>query len=629
LAFLNIRILDEMKNLFIKAIFLSSIAIVPSVEAASARIERVEPPSWWVGMKSANLTLMVHGEAISEFTPALLKSNVRLNGITRTDNPNYLFIDLAIPANTPAGKFDIVFKRGAERMVYKYELLPREQNSANRVGFSTADLIVNLMPDRFANGNPANDNVEGYSDVADRQNIDAGRHGGDIRGIVDSLGYLASMGYTILWPTPLTESNQPNYSYHGYAATDTYKIDPRYGSNDEYRRMVSAARDVGIGVVQDIVLNHIGSNHWWMRDLPTKDWLSFRGEYVPTNHARTTVNDPYASASDKKKFTAGWFERDMPDINQQNKLVSTYQIQNTIWWIEYAGLAGIRADTYGYSDPAFLTEWSRRVMDEYPNLNIVGEEWSHNPATVSYWQRGKKNANGYVSHLPSMMDFPLNEILRQSLVLDESPDSGLTDLYKGLANDILYPDPMNLVLFEGNHDLPRIFSVLNEDFDLYKMAMAYMLTMRGIPQIYYGSEVLMTSPKTREDGKFRRDFPGGWPGDRVNALTGEGLTAQQREAQFYVKRLANWRKTQSAIHKGRLMHFVPENGTYVYFRYDDASKVMVVLNKGKSEQVLQTRRFEEILPAGASGVDVITGQKFDLRQTLKIAARSALILELK
>jgi len=628
---------------FLFAVFFAFPALAtqatPAAEQTEARIERIEPAFWWVGMKSNQLQLMVHGNNIADFMPVLAYPGVHIQSLQRVSNRNYLFINLSIAHHAKAGKFDIHFKpanlqklqnpQPAQKppLKYTYELREREKNSASRIGFNASDVILNLMPDRFSNGDPANDNLPGFLEKTNRADIDAGRHGGDIQGITQHLDYFASMGYTMLWPTPLTESNQPKYSYHGYAATETYKIDARFGSNEDYRRMVAAAKRVGIGVIQDVVLNHIGSNHWWMRDLPMKDWLSFEGEFIPTYHARTTANDPYASVIDRKNFTAGWFELDMPDMNQRNALLATYQIQNTIWWIEYAGLAGVRADTYGYSDPAFLTAWSGRVMAEYPHLNIVGEEWSLNPVTVSYWQRGKKNANGYVSYLPSVMDFPLNDNLRKSLVAEDSMHSGLNDLYEGLTSDTLYPDPMNLVLFEGNHDVSRIFSALNEDFDLYKMAMAYVLTMRGIPQIYYGTEILMTSPKTRDDGKFRQDFPGGWAGDKVNAVTGIGLSSQQKEAQIFLKRLINWRKSQAAIHHGKLLHFAPDQGTYVYFRYDTKHKIMVVLNKNKSAKTLATNRFQEILPRQASAIDVITGKSFDLSTALTIPPRSVLVLD--
>jgi glycosidase len=359
------------------------------------------------------------------------------------------------------------------------------------------------------------------------------------------------------------------------------------------------------------------------------DWISYDGKFVPTEHARTTVADPYASQEDRRNFTGGWFTENMPDMNQKNPYVATYQTQNAIWWIEYAGLAGLRVDTYSYSDADFLSAWSHRINEEYPNLNFVGEEWSINPVVVSYWQRGKLNANGYHSYLPSLMDFPMNETLRAALTNDDSDLAGFPELYKLLYDDTLYPNPNNLVIFEGNHDEGRLYSLVNEDLGLYKMALAYIATMRGIPQFYYGTEVLMTSGKVRDDGAQRRDFPGGWKGDRVNAFTGQGLTARQHEAQDFVRKLLNWRKTADVVHHGKLMHFNPDRGTYTYFRYDDKKIVMVVLSKNKSDVKLATQRFHEVLPPNASGTDVISGKTYDLGNALTVPARSALILEIK
>ncbi len=617
-----------MKRIFM-ALSLAGAALLAQTgaHAQSRIVDRIEPPNWWVGMKSDRVQLMVHGPRISDSTPEVDHPGVRIDAIKRTANANYLFIDLRIAPDAKPGSLKLTFTHGDAVYKVPYELRAREKGSAERVGFNTSDAILNLMPDRFANGKPDNDDLAGFEDKVNRADTDSGRHGGDLQGIIDHLDYIAAMGYTAIWPTPLTESNQPRYSYHGYAVTDTYRIDPRYGSNDDYKRMVTLAREKGIGVIQDVVLNHIGSGHWWMKDMPAPDWLSFDGRFVPTYHARTAVSDPYAATIDRSNFTAGWFEQNMPDMNQRNPLLATYQIQNTLWWIEFAGLAGIRADTYGYSDAAFVTEWSRRIMEEYPRLNIVGEEWSYNPVVISYWLRGRTQTDGYVSHLPSVMDFPLHEVLRKSLVEPDSLHSGLANLYEALVNDRLYPDPANLVLFEGNHDVARLFSILNEDIALYKMALTYVLTMRRIPQLYYGTEILMTSPKQRDDGAFRLDFPGGWPGDRVSAFTGQGLTAAQKDAQAFLRKLLNWRKTQAVIHHGQLKHFAPQDGTYVYFRYDAKNKVMVVLNKNSKDQTLQTARFKEVLGAATSALDVISGRRFELREKLTVPARSVLVLQ--
>ncbi|MFZ6875337.1 glycoside hydrolase family 13 protein [Undibacterium sp. Di27W] len=606
---------------------ISLVALLPVLVQAQPAMEHVEPGFWWVGMKSDKLQIMLHGKQIADFTPRINYPGVLIKGIHKLSNPNYLFLDLQISTATRPGKFNINMQQGMQQFAIPYEFKTREKAAAQRRGFGPADVILNLMPDRFANGDTSNDSLSGFVDKLDRADASAGRHGGDLKGIRDHLDYIAGMGYTMLWPTPVVENNQQSYSYHGYAATDYYKVDARLGSNEEYLQMIAEAKKKGIGVIQDIVLNHIGDGHWWMKDLPDKDWLSYHSEFVPTYHARTTVIDPYASAIDKKNYTQGWFEVHMPDMNQHNPLVANYQIQNTIWWIEYAGLAGIRADTYGYSDPAFLTEWSRRIMHEYPHLTLVGEEWSDKPNLVAHWLRGHKNANGYVSHMPSMMDYPLHDTLRTALVAPENLHSGFATLYEALVNDQLYPQPSSMVLFEGNHDVSRLYSAFDEDLDLFKMAITYVATMPRTPQFYYGTEILMTSTKHRDDGAFRQDFPGGWAGDAVNAFTGAGLNAKQLEAQTFIKKLLNWRKTQSAIHGGKLMHFAPQDGIYVYFRYNQKHKLMVVMNKNTAATELAMAHFAEILPTRAKGMDVLSGQEFELAQKISVPARSVLLLE--
>jgi glycosidase len=446
--------------------------------------------------------------------------------------------------------------------------------------------------------------------------------------VIDHLDYIAGMGFTQLWPTPLVENDMPAYSYHGYAATDHYKIDARYGTNEDYKRLSAEAKKKGIGIIQDVVLSHIGAGHWWMKDLPTPDWINHGGKFVPTKHHRVAVQDPYAAREDGRNFTTGWFGPGMPDVNQTNPMAATYLIQNNIWWIEYAGLSGLRIDTYGYSDSAFLSEYTRRLMAEYPNLNMVGEEWHKSPAVVSRWQKSKVNFDGYTSSLPSLMDFPLAEAMRSALA-SRQKDAGFTDVYETMSLDYLYPNPGNLVLFDGNHDVSRIFSEVGEDPGLYRIAIAWLMTMPRIPQFYYGSEILMTSETgARNDASYRHDFPGGWAGDKVNAFTGAGLSAQQREAQAFVRKLVNWRKSAAVIHHGKTMHFGAENGTYVYFRYDGTRKVMVALNRGDTQAVLPTARFTEMLRGVRSGVDVISGATHSLESTLALPARSALILEL-
>lgn len=600
----------------------------PTVFAKNHKIEHLEPANWWVGMQYHQIELMVHGDNIGETKPAINYPGVNIISVEKADSPNYLFVVVDIDSNTKPGKFPICFLRNnEEKDCVTYELLKREKGSANRQGFSPKDAIYLITPDRFANGNPANDAMPGLMEQPNRR-FKGGRHGGDIQGMTQHLDYIARMGFTQIWPNPLTENDQPEYSYHGYAATDLYAIDARYGSNEDFKNFVQKAGQKGIGVIQDVVLNHIGSKHWWMADLPEKDWLNFPGQYTETSHRRTVVQDPYVAPADKDLFVGGWFAPSMPDLNQKNPHVANYLIQNTLWWIEYAGLSGIREDTYGYADEKFLSRWAKAVMDEYPGFNMVGEEWSGNPAIVAHWQTSKQNASGHIPYMPSMMDFPLHEALRTSLNEDETWGTGVVRLYETLANDFVYPDPFNLVIFAENHDTSRIYSWLNEDVDLFKMAMVYMATMRGIPQFYYGSEILMTSPRERDDGAVRADMPGGWRGDTKSAFTGKGLSERERHAQNYLKQLLNWRKQSIVIHKGKLQHFAPVDGVYAYVRYLDNKAIVVLLNKNKQEKMINLQRFDSFLKGRKMARDVMKNKNIVLQDAVSLAAKSATIIEL-
>ncbi|SEA08805.1 glycoside hydrolase family 13 protein [Microbulbifer marinus] len=606
------------------------IFVSPAMAASPDPVQQVEPPFWWTGMAVPDLQLMVHGRELAGLKAQLDYPGVELLGTESVENGNYLFIDLRVSPEAAPGTLQIALQDADEtRAVIEYELKQRAPGSAERRGFDSADAIYLITPDRFANGKPGNDDTADTLEGTARSEP-GGRHGGDIAGMHQHLDYIADMGFTQIWPNPLLENNQPGYSYHGYAITDHYRIDPRFGSNEEFRQFVAAARQKGLGVIQDVVLNHIGDRHWWLSDLPAHDWLNGnglkKGEYVITNHSRFTPLDPYTSDIDKREFVEGWFVDSMPDMNQRNPLLANYLIQNTLWWIEYADLSGIRADTYAYSDPEFLQHWALRIQREYPNFNIVGEEWTRNPALVAHWQRGEHDpASG--GRLKSMMDFPLHYALRDGLANSDSWNSGLIALYEGLANDFLYPQPDRLVIFGGNHDISRLYSQLDEDPALFKMAIAYIATMRGIPQFYYGDEVLLQSPKHRDDGVVRSDFPGGWTGDRSNAFTGRGLSKKQKAAQDYVRALFNWRRQTPAIHSGKLKHFAPRNSTYVYFRYDDSDKIMVAFNKSDKPQRLDRARYAEVINNETQATDVVTGQRHAL-DTLTLPPRDVLVLQL-
>jgi glycosidase len=597
------------------------------VTTAHTNIDKVEPPSWWIGMKQTHLQIMLHGKNIGKSSIKTSYPGVRVVKRHALENPNYLFVDLNIAPSTKEGKVLFTLSQaGKEHSQFHYTLSARKKDSSNRASFTPKDAIYLLMPDRFSNGNINNDNHADFLETANR-NDPGGRHGGDIDGIRKHLSYIAQLGFTMLWPTPLIENNQAINSYHGYSATDFYRIDPRFGQNEDYRQMVKEAKQLGVGVIQDIVLNHIGSNHWWLKDLPISNWLNYPNQYVETNHIRSTALDPNVAMGDKDLFSKGWFTKTMPDLNQNNPYLANYLIQNTLWWIEYADLSGLRIDTYSYSDKHFLAKWSKRITEEYPHLNLVGEEWSMNPAIVAYWQKNKLNQDGYRSYLPSMMDFPVYENLYKSLLDTATEKANLTHLYDAISNDFQYADPSNLTIFEGNHDTPRIYSQLGEDIALAKMEMIMLATLRGIPQMFYGTELLMTSPQQRDDGKVRGDFPGGWDGDLINAFTAENVSKEVFEHQQFIRQLYNWRKTSIAIHQGKMVHYSPQNNCYVYFRIHQDQKIMVLVNRNEQEQPINLSRFKEVLDLQTIGIDVLTNQKIILTQDLKIKAKTALILD--
>ncbi len=603
--------------------------ISTSLQAQSS-ISRIEPPNWWIGMKHAELQLLVYGKDIGHLKASIDYPGVTLRQTHRVKNDNYLFLDFFIDKTAKPGTMQITFaEKGRTLLTKDYQLLQREKDPLEVVGFDASDVLYLITPDRFANGKPENDAVTGMLEKPDRQNKD-GRHGGDIEGIRQSLDYLKDMGFTAIWLNPVMENDMPEYSYHGYAATDFYKVDTRFGSNESYRQLSNEAKSKGIKLIMDMIVNHCGSKHWWMDDLPTDDWLNSTGDYVQTSHRKTLLQDPHASNADKKVFTDGWFVPTMPDLNQRNPMMANYLTQLSIWWIEYANLNGIRMDTYPYPDMDYMTEWTRQVMLEYPNFNIVGEEWfEEQPTIVSYWQKGKINPNGYTSELRSVMDFPIRYATQKALTEDETWGTGWIDLYEMLALDFLYPDPYELVIFPDNHDMSRIFTQVNEDYDLYKLAIAFYVTTRGVPQIYYGTEILMKNPGTGDHGIIRSDFPGGWPGDAVNAFTGKGLTDQQKDAQQYMRKLLNWRKTNTVIHKGKLTHFLPENGVYVYFRHHEGKKVMVVLNKNKEAYTLKLDRFEEMIGDAKKGLDIVSGERITIHGSFELKPMAPMIIELK
>lgn len=600
---------------------------------ALAQINRVEPLNWWVGMKNPHVQLLINGNGIAETTPVIEYEGVAIKKVTKGDSKHYLFVDLQIAPQTKAGSFIIRFtKNGSEVYRHLYALKNREQPAAAFEGFNSKDAIYLIVPDRFANGDYNNDVVAGMKEDKIDRRFPGGRHGGDIRGIINHLDYIHDMGFTAIWPTPMLENDMPAYSYHGYAITNHYKVDPRFGSLADYKELSAKMRQKGMKLIFDEVLNHTGSHYWWMNDLPFKNWLNFPEKYTATNHRRTVNQDMYASQFDKDLWSKGWFDKTMPDLNGQNPFLAAYLIQSTIWWIETLQLGGIRQDTYGYSDKTFLKNWSCAIMHEYPNFSIVGEEWSTNPLITSYWQSPKKNHDGYSGCVNTAMDFPLQEALVKALTEPEGAydGKGFTKLYEALANDFVYPQPNQLLLLADNHDMDRLFMQLKQDVALTKMALTYLLTIRGIPQLFYGTEILMdNSPQHKNDGLIRADFPGGWKEDSVSAFSGAGLHANQLAMQALVKHLLHWRKNNAVIANGKTLHFAPFDGIYVYCRYNQQKTIVVVMNKNDKAMTLETSRFAEIIKDKTKALEIVTNKTVDLKTGMVVPPKSASVFELQ
>ncbi len=613
--------------------YISISIFLMTISMLHAQIERIEPPNWWVGFRETSLQLLVSGKGIGSYSVAVGEDRVTLEEVHRAHSPNYLFLDLHIPENTPEGDILLVFsKEGETDITYPYPIRGREKKAEEYVGFSSEDAIYLITPDRFANGHPSNDIDPALKEKRIDRKDDYARHGGDIRGMINHLDYIADLGFTAIWPTPLLINDMPRESYHGYAITDYYKVDPRFGSLEDYKELTAKARAKGIKVVMDQVNNHCGLAHWWMEDLPFSDWIHYQEgfeegrEITVTNHRRTVNQDLYASDHDRELMDNGWFVPSMPDLNQDNPFLANYLIQNSLWWIETLGLGGIRQDTYPYPEKHFMARWAGRIMKEYPSFSIVGEEWSYNPLVVGYWQTGSQNRDGYESHLRCTMDFPLQQTLVDALTEEENWNTGLIKLYEGLANDFHYASPRDMMLFGDNHDMDRLFTQLGENAELTKMALAFIMVAPRIPQVYYGTEILMSnSDKPGDHGRIRKDFPGGWPGDRINAFTGKGLDPKKKEMQEFVRTLTRFRKDEEVIHKGKTRHFSPENGVYVLFRYLGKKRVILVLNKNETPTALPLGRFAEMEISNREFYEVTSGRKVDLGTELHLERKGVLL----
>jgi len=609
-------------------IFTLVIVLTTQVQAKKTEVNRIDPPDWWVGMNNPSLQLMVYGENISETNPILNYDGVELKEVIKLESANYLFLNLVISPDARPGNFEIQFYRGKKIVdSYTYTLKSRNNDPQLHKGFDNSDVIYLLMPDRFANGVRENDDVEGMLEKANRKKP-LGRHGGDIKGIINHLDYLEKLGVTALWINPLLENNMPEQSYHGYAITDYYKVDPRFGTNEDYKKLVKEAHKRGLKIIMDMVANHCGTGYYWNNDLPAKDWYNQWPEFTRSNYRVAMQSDPNVSQADYNKMVKGWFDTTMADLNQHNKLLAEFLIQNTIWWIEYTGIDGIRQDTYPYSFKDFMAHWMQRILEEYPDFNVVGEVWLDYPPITAYWMDNTKNPDGYRSHLTNVFDFPLANAIANAFNETEGWSSGTLRLYELLSQDFLYSNPMNIVTFTDNHDGDRFYTKMKEDIRKFKLGMVFAMTVRGIPQIYYGGEILMTGREHDGHGYIREDFPGGWPDDYVNVYTGDGLSGEQKEALGFTRRLLNWRKTSKVVQFGEFTQYIPQNSVYVYFRHNEKASVMVLLNNSEDDRKLDLSRFANNLNGYTKGRSVLTRTSFDKLDFITVPAKSPMIIEL-
>lgn len=591
-------------------------------------ISRVDPAFWWAGMKNPNLELLVYHPGIGAAGVSINYPGVRLANIEPAKNKDYLYLSLVLDARVQPGTFPIEFKMGKKILVYNYELRARKsaENASTR-GVRSSDFIYLIMPDRFANGDLSNDIVKGTQEPSINRDSMYWRHGGDIQGVINKLDYLNELGVTAVWLNPVQENDQPKASYHGYAITDHYKIDPRLGSNELYVKFSEEAHKKGMKVVMDIVPNHIGNRHWLFRNLPDSNWVHWWPKFTRTNYRAPLLLDPYASQKELKLFSDGWFDTHMPDLNQKDPHLAKYLTQSYIWWAEYAGVDDFRIDTYAYPDQDYMAQMSADILLEYPNMNMFGEIWEHSVPVQSFFASQFRNRGNFDSKLPSVLDFQIYKAINEALTRPFGWTDGVSAIYYTLAEDLLYKHPQRNVTFLDNHDLSRFYSVVGEDLRKFKMGIGFLLTTRGIPSLYYGTEVLMTG-FSNPDGWVRMDFKGGWPGDAQDKFTASGRTAAEQEAYQFTNTLANWRKGNSAAQNGKLMQFIPEKGIYVYFRYDTNGTVMVIMNTNdKIENLGAAERFDEMLNGKRVGKDVILGNSRSL-ENLALNPWEIVILEL-
>ena len=602
---------------------------------AAVKVDRIEPTNWYVGLKNPSVQLMVYGEGIRDAEVTIDYGGVTIDSLVRLDSPNYLLVYLNTRGAQP-GTMDITFKQGRSKKKVKYDLLAREMSGDKRQGFSNADVLYMLMPDRFADGNPANNQITGMEAYKNDRTKPSLRHGGDIEGIRQHLDYFNQLGVTALWFTPVLENNSPDShngnvsTYHGYATTNYYRVDPRFGTNEEYRRLVDEAHAHGLKVVMDMIFNHCGDYHPWLKDMPSHDWFNqpdYKNNYLQTSYKLTPIMDPYASEIDLKETVEGWFVPSMPDLNHHNVHVMNYLIQNSIWWIENAGIDGIRMDTYPYAYADAMARWMKTLDTEYPNFNVVGETWVEHPAYTAAWQKGNKVGKPE-SFLPTVMDFSFYE--KVDSAKKEETDGwwrGYNRVYNSLCFDYLYPNPSSVMAFIENHDTDR-FLGKGQDIAALKQALALLLTIKRIPQLYYGTEVLMNGTKEITDGNVRKDFPGGFPGDKQNAFTAEGRTPEQNDMFNWLSALLHWRNGNETIIRGYQTQFIPWKGVYVVTRRWHRNTVMTIINGTTRPATLEVNRYAELFESdNRIATDVITGKQYDLSSNVPLEPRATLVLE--
>ena len=618
-----------------KKLFLIMAALWFFAGHAAVKVDRIEPTNWYVGLKDPSVQLMIYGEGIRDAEVTIDYAGVTIDSLVRLDSPNYLLVYLNTRGAQP-GTMEMTFKQGRSKKKVKYDLLTREMSGDKRKGFTNADVLYMLMPDRFADGNPSNNQIAGMEAYKNDRTKPSLRHGGDIEGIRQHLDYFTQLGVTALWFTPVLENNSPDShngnvsTYHGYATTNYYQVDPRFGTNEEYRRLCDEAHSRGLKVVMDMIFNHCGDYHPWLKDMPSHDWFNqpdYKNNYLQTSYKLTPVMDPYASEIDLKETVEGWFVPSMPDLNHHNVHVMNYLIQNSIWWIETAGIDGIRMDTYPYAYADAMARWMKRINSEYPNFNVVGETWVEHPAYTAAWQKGNKMGKPE-SYLPTVMDFSFYE--KVDSAKQEETDGwwrGYNRVYNSLCHDYLYPNPSSVMAFIENHDTDR-FLGNGQDVPALKQALALLLTIKRIPQLYYGTEVLMNGTKEITDGNVRKDFPGGFPGDAKNAFTPQGRTPEQNEMFNWLSALLHWRQGNKLITDGKMTQFIPYDGIYVIARTHQGKHAVTIINGTTHQRQMKLDRYNEIFEGATVARDIPTGKTVNLAGgAISLPPRGTLVLE--